>query len=447
MDITRENIDALTAVITVNLQKEEISQDVEKILKDYRRKATVPGFRPGMVPMGMIKKMYGNSIMIDELNKKVSEGLNQYFIDEQLNILGDPLPSEKQDTLDIEKQDTFDFMFDVALSPEFELKLSKRDKITFYKIDVSDDMVNQYIESTKTRFSELEEVDKSDENSLLKGNLIELDDKGNPVENGVGNPESTISLKVIKDEKIKKDFLNIEVGTIICFDLKKAFPNDTELSALLNIDKDKLSAIKGDFQLTVSEIKTMKPAELNEELFSKVFGDEVKTEEEFRERIVSEIAKSMEADSKYKFMLDAREKLIGKVGLEMPESFLKRWVISSNKELTDEQIEKEFPRFIEDLQWTLIKGKLAKENEISVEAEELKAEAKKSVEAQFKQYGMSYVPEQYLTQYADEMMNKEEERKQIYEKVMDEKILDFVFEAVKIEEKIVTSDDFRKMFE
>lgn len=447
MNITREHSDDLNTVIKVNVQKEEISTDVENVLKDYRRKANVPGFRPGKVPMGMIKKMYANSIMVDELNKKVSEGLNNYFVDEKLNILGDPLPSEKQEMLDVDNQNEFNFLFDVALSPEFELKLSKRDKLNYYTIEVSDDMIDEYAESFKNRYGELVEADKADDESIFKGHLIQLDAEGNTMENGIVNDDATISVKVMKDDNIKKEFVKAKKGQIIVFDLKKALPNDTELSALLKIDKENVGLVNGNFQFTISVIKSFKSAELNEELFVKAYGEEVKTEKDFRNRTSSEISNGLSADSRYKFMIDAKTKLSKKLNLKLPEEFLKRWIVATNKELTSEQLEQEFPKFIEDLQWTLIKGKLAKENEISVEPDELKAEAKKSIEVQFKQYGMDSVPEQYLTQYSDEMLNKEEERKKIYERVIDDKVIDFIFDAIKIEEKTVTSDEFRKLFE
>lgn len=447
MNISRENIDDQNAVLTVNLTKEEVAPDVEKILKDYRKKAQIPGFRPGMVPMGMIKKMYGNAVLIDELNKKVSESLQNYFEEEKLNLLGDPLPSEAQDNIDIENQDVYDFKFDIAISPEFELNLTKRDKIDYYKIDVNKTMIDESIESLKSRYGNFAEAEKADDNSLIKGELIQLDAENNIMEKGIKKEDATISLKVMKDEKIKKEFLNSEIGQIIQFDLKKALPNDTELAALLDIDKSKLEDIEGNFQITIAEIKNFVPAELNEELFQQTFGEDVKTEKEFREKIKAEIENHMETESRYKFMLDARSKLINKLDLPMPEDFLKRWVIATNKEINDEQLQSEFPRFIEDLQWMLIKGKLAKNNEISVDPEEIKEEAKKSVEAQFKQYGMSYVPNEYLEKYAEEILNKEEERKQIYEKVLDEKIIDFIFEAVKLNEIKLSPEEFRKLFE
>lgn len=448
MNISRENIDEQNAILTVNLTKEEITPEVDKILKDYRKKAQIPGFRPGMVPMGMIKKMYGNAVLVDELNKKVSESLQNYFVEEKLNLLGDPLPSEDQDNIDIENQDVYDFKFDIAISPEFELNLTKRDKIDYYLIDVNKKMVDEYIENLRNRYGNFVESEKADENSLLKGDLIQIDSENNILENGIKKEDTSISLKVVKDEKTKKELIKSEIGQIIQFDLKKALPNESELAALLDIDKSKIENLEGNFQITISEIKNFVPAELNEEFFQQSIGDEeVKTEKEFRDKIKAEIQSYLETDSKYKFMLDARSKLINKLKLPMPEDFLKRWVIATNKNLTDDQLENEFPRFLEDLQWMLIKSKLAKDNEIIVAPEEIKEEAKKSVENQFKQYGMSYIPNEYLEKYADEILSKEEERKQIYDKVLDNKIIDYIFETVKLNEIKVSQEEFKKLFE
>ncbi|HRW21826.1 MAG TPA: trigger factor [Bacteroidales bacterium] len=448
MNISRENIDEQNAILTVNLTKEEITPEVDKILKDYRKKAQIPGFRPGMVPMGMIKKMYGNAVLVDELNKKVSESLQNYFVEEKLDLLGDPLPSEDQDNIDIENQDVYDFKFDIAISPEFELNLTKRDKIDYYVIDVNKKMVDEYIENLQNRYGNFVEAEKADENSLMKGELIQIDSENNILENGIKKEDASISLKVVKDEKTKKELIKSEIGQIIQFDLKKALPNESELAALLDIDKSKIENLEGNFQITISEIKNFVPAELNEEFFQQSIGDEeVKTEKEFRDKIKAEIQSYLETDSKYKFMLDARSKLINKLKLPMPEAFLKRWVIATNKNLTDDQLENEFPRFLEDLQWMLIKSKLAKDNEIIVAPEEIKEEAKKSVENQFKQYGMSYIPNEYLEKYADEILSKEEERKQIYDKVLDNKIIDYIFETVKLNEIKVSQEEFKKLFE
>ncbi|PLX08953.1 MAG: trigger factor [Marinilabiliales bacterium] len=368
MEVVKNQIDELNATLTVNVAKEDIAENVEKSLKEYRKKANVAGFRPGMVPMGLIKKMYGNAIIADELNKSVSQSLSDFLVKEKLNVLGEPLPSENQEQVDFATQDKFEFVFDIGLSPEFEIKLTKRDKVNKYLIKVDDEMTQKYIESYQQRFGSFEPAKKSTEESLLTAYLIELDDKGELVENGVSVEEVSVSIKMIKDDKIKKSFIGLTEGTILDFDIKKAYPNDTEISSMLKIEKDQVEGISNNFRLTVKEVKDFVKAEINQEFYDKCFGDNaVKTEEEFNKRIVEDIQASFSRETKYKMLLDIKEKLIEKLALSLPEEFLKRWIIATNRDITDEQIEQEFPRFIKDLQWTLIKGKIAKENELKVE--------------------------------------------------------------------------------
>jgi len=447
MEVVKNQIDELNATLTVNVAKEDIAENVEKSLKEYRKKANVAGFRPGMVPMGLIKKMYGNAIIADELNKSVSQSLSDFLVKEKLNVLGEPLPSENKEQVDFATQDKFEFVFDIGLSPEFEIKLTKRDKVNKYLIKVDDEMTQKYIESYQQRFGSFEPAKKSTEESLLTADLIELDDKGELVENGVSVEEVSVSIKMIKDDKIKKSFIGLTEGTILDFDIKKAYPNDTEISSMLKIEKDQVEGISNNFRLTVKEVKDFVKAEINQEFYDKCFGDNaVKTEEEFNKRIVEDIQASFSRETKYKMLLDIKEKLIEKLALSLPEEFLKRWIIATNRDITDEQIEQEFPRFIKDLQWTLIKGKIAKENELKVEEEELKNAAKQQLIAQFSQYGMSYVPDEYLDKYAVEMLSKEEEANKLYEQEIEEKVVDFVAEAIKTEEKEITVDEFNELF-
>jgi trigger factor len=407
----------------------------------------VPGFRPGHVPAGLVKKMYGNAIIAEELNKIVSSSLSEYLVAEKLNVLGDPLPSEKQEQVDFATQDKFEFVFDIGLSPEFEVKLTKRDKVNKYLIKVDDEMIAKYIESYQQRFGAFQNAEKSSEESMLKVDLVQLDEKSEILSDGVAVEDASISIKIIKDEEIKKQFVGVEEGTIIDFDLKKAFPNDAEISSLLNIEKEKVEELGAQFRATVNEVKEFAKAEVNQSLFDNVFGDNaVKDEKEFKARIIEDIRASFSRETKFKMMLDIREKLAEKLEISLPEDFLKRWIIATNKEVTAEQIEEEFPRFITDLKWTLIKSKIAKENELKVSEEELKSAAKQQLLAQFSQYGMSYIPDEYLDKYAIEMLQKESEANKLYEQEIEDKVVDFVAEAIKTEEKEVTIEEFNELF-
>ncbi len=447
MEVVKNQIDELNATLTVHVAKEDIAENVEKSIKEYRKKANVSGFRPGHVPVGLIKKMYGNAIIAEELNRAVSQSLSEFLVEEKLNVLGEPLPSEEQEQVDFATQDKFEFIFDIGLSPEFELKLTKRDKIDKYLIKVDDEMTQKYIENYQQRFGAFEPSKKSKEDSLLTADLVQLNEKEELIEGGISVEEVPVSINVIKDDEIKKSFIGVTKDTIIDFDIKKAFPNDTEISSLLKIEKEQVADMEPNFRLTVKEVKEFKNAELNQEFYDKCFGDNaVKTEEEFKNRVIEDIQASFARETKFKLMLDIREKLIEKLGLSLPEEFLKRWIIATNKDITDEQLDQEFPRFIKDLQWTLIKGKLAKENELKVEEEQLKAAAKQQLLAQFSQYGMSYVPDEYLDKYAVEMLSKEEEANKLYEQEIEDVVVDFVANAIKTEDKEVTMDEFNGFF-
>ncbi len=447
MEVVKNQIDALNATLTVNIKNSDVAENVEKTLKEYRRKATVPGFRPGNVPAGLIKKMYGNAIMADELNKLVSQSLSEYLVSEKLNILGDPLPNDAQEQIDFSKQDDYNFIFDIAMAPEFEVKLSKKDKINKYSIKVDDEMTNRYISSYKQRFGKFEECDKSTDESLLSVELVQVDKKGVVVADGISVDEASISIKMVKDAKIKKTFVGISAGTIVDFDIKKAFENETEIAALLKVKKEEVEVMTPHFRMVVKAVKEYLEAEINQDFYDKCFGENaVSTEEEFKNRIVEDIKASFTRETRYKLLLDIKEKLLSKADFNLPEEFLKRWLKVSNKDITDEQIAEEFSHFIEDLKWTLVKTKIAKENELKVTQDDLVSAAKQQLIAQFSQYGMSYIPDEYLTKYANEMLQKEGEANKLYEQEIEEKVIDFVAEAVKLEEKLVSVEQFNELF-
>jgi trigger factor len=447
MEVVKNQIDALNATLTVNIKNSDVAENVEKTLKEYRRKATVPGFRPGNVPAGLIKKMYGNAIMADELNKLVSQSLSEYLVSEKLNILGDPLPNDSQEQIDFSKQDDYNFIFDIAMAPEFEVKLSKKDKINKYSIKVDDEMTNRYISSYKQRFGKFEECEKSTDESLLSVELVQVDKKGVVVADGISVDEASISIKMVKDAKIKKTFVGISAGTIVDFDIKKAFENETEIAALLKVKKEEVEAMTPHFRMVVKDVKEYLEAEINQDFYDKCFGENaVSTEEEFKNRIVEDIKASFTRETRYKLLLDIKEKLLSKADFNLPEEFLKRWLKVSNKDITDEQIAEEFSHFIEDLKWTLVKTKIAKENELKVTQDDLVNAAKQQLIAQFSQYGMSYIPDEYLVKYANEMLQKEGEANKLYEQEIEEKVIDFVAEVVKLEEKQVSVEQFNELF-
>ncbi|MEN8118479.1 MAG: trigger factor [Bacteroidota bacterium] len=450
MNITRESIDNVNAVINITIEKADYEKQVADVLKDYRQKASIPGFRPGKAPAGLIQKKYGTAVLVEEVNKLLSQNLSKYLVDEKLPILGEPLPSEdKQEPVNWETDDNFTFTFDIALAPEVDIALDKRSKFKYYTIAVSDEMITQQEEMAASQLGQNIPVEEAKDNSSVRGNFVQLDDEGNEVEDGI-KPEGVIlAVDMIKDEEIKKSFVGCKKDDIIIFDPVKAFENRHEVGHMLNIKHEEADNLNSEFRFNVTEILQFEKAELNEDLFKKLYGEEteVKTIEDFRNRIKEEISSNLTYSSEHKFAIDTRDSLVEKTNLELPEEFLKRWLIAVNKELTQEQIENEFGYFIKDLQWQLIKDSIAKENEVQVTPEEAEDFAKKMALAQYQQYGIHDVPEDQLDSMAKMMLEKPEESEKIYKKLYEDKVVAIVKEKVTLQEEEVSQEDFNKMMQ
>ncbi len=447
MNISLQNTDDLNAVITVNIKKEDIAENVEKTMRDYKRKAQVPGFRPGMVPMGLIKKMYGDAIMAEELNKKISDSLNEFLSNESINVLGDPMPNEQQEPIDFNATDDYNFLFDIGLTPQFEVKLTKRDKVNYYKIKVDDEMIDKQIAQHRQRHGSFVEASVPGEKSMFRGLMIEADDEMNPKENGVVKEDASFYLGSVKDDDIKAQLLQMEIGTNLAFDIKKAFPNESELSSMLEIDKKQVETMSSNFRFTLEMIRDFADAEMNADFFQRVSGnEEVQTEQDFRDFVKEEIEQALVAESNFRFKIDAKKKLLTKLNLSLPEEFLKRWLLYANKELTQEQLDRDFELFADDLRWTLIINKIMKENSLEIQDDDMLQQAKNEMLYQFRQYGLANVPNETLEKYAGEMLQREKDVKRIYEAVAEQKVLEFVKNSVKLEENLVSSEEFDKLF-
>lgn len=449
MNITKTNIDDLNAVIKLQIVKEDYESRVSDVLKDYRKKANINGFRAGKVPMGVIKKMYGTPVLAEEINKLMSQELMKYIRENDLNIMGEPLPNETdQKEINWEKDTEFEFAFDIGISPEYTLNLSKRDKITFYKIKVDEKMIENGVDMHARRFGTNNEAEVVEEKELLKGNYAQVDTEGKLVEEGIVSENVAISLEYMKDEDSKKKFIGAKKEDVIVFSPAKAFENKSDLASMLNISTEEAEVLDADFQFTITEVNKFVNAELNQELFDKVFGEgTVASIEEFKAKIKEDIEKQLVNDSDYKFLIDAKEKLVKKAKITLPEAFLKRWIIATNKEMTAEQVETDFANYTDEFKWQLIKNRLTEENELKVTEEEVLEFAKKQALMQFQQYGMMDVPEEYLTNYAKQMMENKDEQRKIYERKIDEKVVEYLKTAVKVEEKELSTEEFNKMFE
>jgi trigger factor len=450
MNITRENIDPLNATIKIGIQKKDYEARVEAVLKDYRKKARLDGFRPGKVPSGLIKKMYGKMVLIEEVNKIISESLSKYITEENLSILGEPLPNEQeQKPIDWDHQEEFEFAFDLGLAPHIEINLSARDKIPYYAISVDKKIKASYKEEYLRKFGSFKPVEQVGEGDLLKGSIKQLDVTGEIIETGISVDETSFSLGAVKDKEMIKKWMGKEVNDTIDFDIQKAFPNDTEISSILKIDKEQVSSIGPNFRFNIAEINRFEQAEMNQDFFDRAFGKgNITSETEYDSKIEEEITAQLAKESEFRFAIDVKEKMIKKVKIDLPSAFLKRWLKAVNDDkVTEEQIEKDFEHFENDLKWQLIKDQIIKDSEIKISDEEIRNYAKEYAKMQFQQYGMSNIPDEYLTNYANEMLGKEEDARKLYGRKYEEKVIEFIREQVKLDQKKVSSDEFNKLYD
>ncbi len=451
MNIKKDSLDELNAVLTIKIEKADYEERVENVLKDYRRKARFDGFRPGKVPQGLVNKMYRKPVLIEEINKILGESLGKYLVDEKLNILGEPLPNEEKPVQINWDQDTeFEFSFDIGLAPLLDIGVSEKDKLAYYQIKVDKAEIGKQRDRICSRFGTFKDTDVITDNELIKADLTETDKKGNPVENGIQVEDASISLEVIKDEKTRKKFNGCKADDEITIDVKKAFENETDLAALLRVDKTKLAEISNNFKIRIRSVSKFVLPEINQELFDQVYGpDMVKSPEEFNARIEEELKSAFERNSDYKFRLDAKDYYIKNFSQELPSAFLKRWLLHTNNgKLNQEQIEQDFDHFVVDLKWQMIKGKVARDNDIKVNEDELVTHVMGVFRQQFVQYyGMADVPAETLEKYARESLSREEERNRYVESYMENKVFEFIQKTVKQDTKEIALEKFNKMFE
>lgn len=443
MQFNQSEIKDLMTVLTLTVEPADYQEAVQKELKQLRQKANIPGFRPGMVPAGLVKKMYGKGVMAEVINKTLSDALGKYIEEQHLNILGDPLPNEElTPKVDFDTQDTFTFAFDIALAPEFDASLNGHNKLTHYTIEVTDEMVNNQVESYAQRFGDYVEADDVQDGDVIKGLLTEQRENGMTKENAMLNPQ------YMTDKEQAALFKGAKKGDIITFNPQKAFQSEVEISSLLDITKQEAKELTSDFTFEIQGITRHQAAKIDGELFAKVYGENaIKDEADFRAHVKAEIEENMAEDSDYKFGLDAKAAVMKKMeGLTFPEDFLKRWLHATNEKLTDEEIDKDFPQMIEELKWHLAKDQLLKKYSINVEKEDVEDYAKKVAKMQFIQYGLMHVDDAYLTNYAQQMLKDENQLRGIVERVAEQKIYAALKTVVKLEEKSISHADFGKLF-
>ena len=451
MNISFENSDKVNGLLTITVEEADFNASVEKTLKDYRKKANIPGFRPGQAPMGLIKRQFGASVRYDAVNKFVGEQLYKYIQDNNIQMLGEPLPSAKQETpADIEKPAPYTFVFDIAVAPEINMTLDGRNKIDYYTIKADDKLINEQIEMYQSRAGKYEKAEEynAELNDMLKGDLRELDAEGNTKEGGITVEGAVLMPSYIKVDEQKNLFNNAKPGDIITFNPRKAYPEgEAELSALLKVDREVAKDIESNFSFQITEIQRFVKAELNQELFDQVFGEgNVKSEDEFRAKIAEGLHPQLEANSDYKFMLDVRTYCENKVGeLTWPDELLKRIMLLNNKDKGEDFVEKNYAESIKQLEWHLIKEQLVKANEIKIEDADVKAAAMEMARMQFAQYGMTNVPDEYVENYANELLKKREAVDNFVERAIDVKLAAAIKNTVSLNNKEVTLDEFNEM--
>ena len=423
MNVSLNNIDATKGIVKLEIVKADYAEKVEKSLKSFRQKANVPGFRKGMVPMGMVKKMYGKHVLVEEVNKLVSEGLYNYIRENNVNILGEPLPNEtEQKEINFDTQEEFEFCFDVALAPEIHIELSKADKLPYYQANIDEEMVNKQVQAYQANFGNYDQVDDVEEKDLVKGRVAELEN-GAPKEGGIVVENAVLMPLYIKDE--------------------------AEIASFLKVDKEAVAGITGDFSFEIQEVTRHKNAELNQELFNKVFGEGVvNSEDEFKNKIREALAEQFAPQSDYKFLIDARDLLVAKAGeMAFAEDLLKRWLLVANEKNTKEKIDEDYPKIIEDLKYHLIKENLVKSNGLKVEDADIEEFAKRVAKAQFAQYGMLSVPEDVLANYAKDILKNKQTLQNVIDRAVEEKLAAWLKEQVELDVKEISADEFNKLLE
>lgn len=449
MNIAKTQTDDLNAVIKIQLGKEDYAERVEKVLKDYQKKVVIDGFRKGKTPMGIVKRVYGKAILVEEINKILGDALNDYIKENNLQILGEPLPSEtEQKELNLEDEN-FEFAYDIAISPEVNVKMSKREKVPFYAIKVDEEMINKQVESLCKNSGELKPADKVEGTEYLKGELIELNADGSVKEGGMKNEDASISLVYMKDEDSLKAFKGAKQGQEIKFNAAKSFPNKTDFAGMIGVSKEEAEKAGENFCFIIREIKRFVDAEVNQELFDKVYGkDTVKSAEEFRAKVKEDIEKQLKGHSEYRFTIDAREKILKKnEDVVLPEAFLKRWIVAVNKGMKAEDVEKDFEGYRDEFKWQLIKTAIMKEFGLKVEAEDLKVVGREIAAAQLQQYGLYGLSDEQLDGFANKLLEDQKQREHLYEKAVDNKVFGAIKENVKLEDEEISMADFEKLFQ
>ena len=441
MEFTLKNQDATSAILSVNIQEADYAPLVEKQLKNFRQKANIPGFRPGMVPMGLIKKQYGTAVKAEEINKLLQTKIFEYIRENKVDMLGEPLPIEEQQAnINMVEDKEFTFEFEIALAPKFDAVLDKGDALAYYRIQPTDEMVQGQVDAFAQRCGEYKQVEAYENGDMLKGTLTES------VEEGIVVREAVMMPSYMKNDEQKALFAGVKLNDVVTFNPFTAFDgNEAELASLLKVEKSEVAAHNGEFTFTVTEITRFVASEINQNVFDAAFGkDAVKSEEEFRAKIAEQFEARFEVESDYKLLMDVREYLMNKVGkLEFNEAILRR-IMDSNKAEGETVSEEDFQKSLTELRWHLVKEQLAKKFEIKIDDNDVLGVAKAATRDQFAQYGMANVPEDLLENYAKEMLKQEKTREALINRAVDVKLIQAIKAAITLNEEKISVEEFNK---
>ena len=443
MNISQEKIDSLNAVVTINIKPEDYQPRVEKAIKDHAKKAKIPGFRPGMVPPAHIKKMYGKSILVDEVNNLLSDTLNNYINEQQLEVLGQPLPKADDKQYNWDFADDFEFNYEVGLAPAFEVDFSSKDKVTQYVIKADKETLEARIKNIRKSYGKMTNPDVSADGDVLYAELVQLSPDGSVFDGGVSNTTS-VRLDQVQDAKVKKSLIGLKKDDVVTLDIQKAYNNDaTRIAAILKVDDETAAGLESNFRLTVKNVNRLEESDLNQEFFDKLFGEgTVTTEDEFRAKITEEVEAMFAQDAERKLQNDLYKLAIEKATFQLPDEFLKRWLKATNEKLTEEELTGGYEDFAKNLKWTLVENKIIKDNKIEIKYEEVFAAAKQRLDAQFRMYSPQPLSEEQLGQYTVQYLQNRDEANKIFEEVKAVKALDYLKSVVTLENKEVDAKDF-----
>ena len=451
MEITLQNVSEVQSKLTVKLALADYEEKVNKSLKTFRQKANIPGFRPGMVPMGLIKKQYGTAIKADEVNKVLQDAIYNYIKDNNLEVLGEPLPNEEQQkSINIATDEDMTFEYDLAMAPKFDATITAEDNIPYYTIKVTDEMIDGQVKMYTQRNGHYDSVESYHQNDMVKGILTELDAEGNAKAEGITVEDAVMLPEYMKDEESKKLFEGAKKDDVITFNPRKAYADsEAELTSLLKISKEEAANVQGDFTFQITDITRYTDGELNQELFDQVYGEgKITSEDDFKKAVKADIQAQFAPESDYRFLIDVREYMMNRIGkLTFAEDLLKRILVENREDADMAKMEEEFPKTLEELQWHLIKEQLIKNADVKIEQKDIIDQAKEAVRAQFAQYGMTNVPDDLLENYSKEMLQKKESVEGLANRALDAKLIASLKKAAKLKKKTVSVEDFNKLFE